>query len=537
MAGSRSGCQPRVPSARTALLKPAPCGRSTRCPRRRTRPPFGLAAITSVKLHSSASAQGDVRAPSRSTAASASASKRTGNQREVAPHTMVPVEYGKYVQQPVQRARGPRGEQDGPAARCLLCDSSTYRSTPRRERPRRERFFADQRWSGGVVLRDERDRTRRRGRLTAPSSGSPTADRRSHISSVSVWRRALVGVGMVRGGHLWCYISQFADHVVRSTAVPELPSATHTAMTSASTDRRRTRTASPQVVEERELHFEGFRFVVRVVFREEALVEPLVVLGGSSQDRLSWVRHERWFSEVASVVTVDLPGYGEADFLPARYGLDFLARAVRHALSSLGMARVNVAGACFGGAIAMRLAQLHPDCVARLLLVGMARQLPADYAEIVDRWRGQVAAGQLTDIADELVSRFTAESCVGVVRRRSAVARFLRREFLDMDAEALAKWVEHNSRLVAHDWYRSAPIPAVPTLVVTGEYDTLTPPGEGRVLATSLPSASFTTIREADHLAPVERVGEFAELVCGFCCDTEWWKADFCGPVEMSGTL
>lgn len=318
--------------------------------------------------------------------------------------------------------------------------------------------------------------------------------------------------------------------------MPELPPATHTAMTSVPTDSRRTGPASSRVAEERELHFEGFRFVVRVVFREGASVEPLVVLGGSSQDRWSWVRHERWFSEVASVVTMDLPGYGEAEFLPVRYGLDFLAGAVRHALSSLGMARVNVVGACFGGAIAMRLAQQHPDCVSRLLLVGMARQLPDDYAEIVDRWRRQVAEGQLTDIADELVSRFTAESCVGVVRRRSAVARFLRREFLDMDDEALAKWVEHNARLVAHDWYRSASMPEVPTLVVTGEYDTLTPPVEGRALAASLPSSSFTTIREADHLAPVERVGEFAELVCGFCCDAEWWKSDFCGPVEMNGT-
>lgn len=337
---------------------------------------------------------------------------------------------------------------------------------------------------------------------------------------------------MARGGHLWCYTSQFAYHVVRSTAVPELPSATHTAMTSVSTDSRRTGTASPRVVEERELYFEGFRFVVRVAYQDDALVAPLVVLGGSSQDRRSWVRHERWFSEIATVVTVDLPGYGDADFLPVRYGLDFLAGAVHHTLLSLGMARVNLVGACFGGAIAARLAQQHPTCVNRLLLVGMARQLPADYAEIVDRWRGQVAAGQLTDIADELVSRFTAMPHAGVVRRQSAVARFLRREFLDMNEDALAKWVEHNARLVAHDWYRPAPLPAVPTLVVTGEHDTLTPPTEGKALAASLPSAHFTTIREADHLAPVERVGEFAELVCGFCCEDEWWKAEYCGPVE-----
>lgn len=292
----------------------------------------------------------------------------------------------------------------------------------------------------------------------------------------------------------------------------------------------------PDRVEERALYFGGFRYTCRIVHQGRPVADPVVILGGSSQDRYSWVRHERWLAEIATVVTVDLPGYGDSEFLPSRHGMDFLAEAVRHLLVSLGLTRVNLIGACFGGAIATRLAQSSPDRLSGLVLVGMARQLPQDYAEIVDRWRGEVAAGQLTAIADELVNRFTAHSTRGVVRKLSAVTRLLRRDFLGLDRDGLEKWLEHNARLVAHDWYRAEAMPVVPTLVVTGEHDVLTPPAEGRALATTLPSAWFTTLREADHLAPVERVGEFAELVSGFFTGSPWYEMGFCGPVESFGS-
>src|SRR4051812_27935824 len=86
------------------------------------------------------------------------------------------------------------------------------------------------------------------------------------------------------------------------------------------------RGSTPTVeVEERDLTFDGFRFTCRIVRQGAGRTEPLLVLGGSSQDRNSWVRHEKWLAPLGQVITVDLPGYGTADFLPAKYGVDFLA--------------------------------------------------------------------------------------------------------------------------------------------------------------------------------------------------------------------
>ena len=85
-------------------------------------------------------------------------------------------------------------------------------------------------------------------------------------------------------------------------------------------------------------------------------------------------------------------------------------------LRELGMTRVNLVGACFGGAISVRLAQRRPEVLNRLVLVGMTPRVPDDYTECVRRWTTMVANGEKTRIADELVERFVANPDVPCLR-------------------------------------------------------------------------------------------------------------------------
>ncbi|MBB1262479.1 alpha/beta fold hydrolase, partial [Streptomyces alkaliterrae] len=212
--------------------------------------------------------------------------------------------------------------------------------------------------------------------------------------------------------------------------------------------------------EEREHHFDGFRYISRRVTGAPTTKPPLLVLGGSSQDRHSWARHEPHLLHHGDVLTADLPGYGTADHLPARYGIDFLAATVRHLLDELDLPRVDLVGACFGGAIAVRVAQHYPQHLGRLLLVGMTDRVPDDYTACAHRWRRMMADGERHTVADELVTRFLAAPTDGTVRRQTAVARFLHRQFVGQNDDEVAKWSEHNLRLTSHEWFRPEPLPA-----------------------------------------------------------------------------
>lgn len=53
----------------------------------------------------------------------------------------------------------------------------------------------------------------------------------------------------------------------------------------------------------------------------------------------------------------------------------------------------------------------------------------------------------------------------------------------------------------------------VPTLVVVGELDTITPPASARVIAGSIPGARLVEIPRAGHLANLEAPEDFAEAL------------------------
>jgi pimeloyl-ACP methyl ester carboxylesterase len=56
----------------------------------------------------------------------------------------------------------------------------------------------------------------------------------------------------------------------------------------------------------------------------------------------------------------------------------------------------------------------------------------------------------------------------------------------------------------------------VPTLVVCGAEDAITPPAEMQSMAQAMPQARYVEIANAGHMMPVERPAEAAEAVFSF---------------------
>ncbi|WP_328311979.1 alpha/beta hydrolase [Streptomyces sp. NBC_00442] len=284
-----------------------------------------------------------------------------------------------------------------------------------------------------------------------------------------------------------------------------------------------------------ELEFRGFRYVARTATAGTSATEPVVVLGGSSQDRHSWLRYERVLLSHSSMLTLELPGYGQADPLPVEHGMGFLADAVRHAADTLSLGPVNVFGACFGASIALRLAQQHPDRVARLMLGGTAVETSPEYIASAHRWRRMVDDGLIDDLARDMVQQFMSPPDHGFVRRRAAVARLMQQRFAHLTERELAMDITHHERLLSHPWSVPEPTVTTPALVFTGEHDTITPPPVGRRVAEGL-GARFATIKDSDHLVQIERDTDLADLMARFFTDQPLDDLPYLNPVECFAT-
>ena len=177
----------------------------------------------------------------------------------------------------------------------------------------------------------------------------------------------------------------------------------------------------------------------------------------------------------------------------------------------------SVLGWSLGGQIALELAATAPHFVERLVLVaatprftaaadwpaGMRDETLARFDAALERdWRGTVG-----DFL-ELQVRGSADA-VHVLRR-------LRNTLLDQGEavpEALAAGLDTLRRADLRDRLASVRQPA---LVISGQYDRITPPAASHALAQQLPRARYVELRRAGHAPFLSHTAQFAGLVREF---------------------
>jgi pimeloyl-[acyl-carrier protein] methyl ester esterase len=222
---------------------------------------------------------------------------------------------------------------------------------------------------------------------------------------------------------------------------------------------------------------------------------PLVLLHG-------WGLHGGLFAPLLPALTprhrvavIDLPGHGRSSPVEP-YTLDALTDAVAGTID----APATVLGWSMGGLVALRLAQRHPRCVARLVLVCTSPRFVAG-----DDWPHAMAAQTLARFGDELavayrltLQRFLSLQVQGSEDGRRTLAAMRGALFArgEPAREALAAGLDI---LASTDLRADVPSIDVPALVVTGQRDALTPAGAGAWLARALPRARHVGIAGAAH--------------------------------------
>ncbi|WP_367048332.1 alpha/beta hydrolase [Streptomyces sp. Je 1-332] len=265
-----------------------------------------------------------------------------------------------------------------------------------------------------------------------------------------------------------------------------------------------------------------------MVTSEKPSLDPVVFLGGAFQDMYAWQRQERALLPHASVITLDLPGWGRADTLPDRYGVDFLAQAVERALQHLGAARVNVVGCSYGSLIAHRLGQRRSQAIVRMALGGAACALTrADRLDLQET-TAALTRGDIQHFARVATDRLTCSDEGCRVQRLRAVRRVLTHQLSKATTDTREKIIHNTRRLWTTEVIHTDAASDVPTMVFTGEHDTFTPPAQGHRLASAYPNGTFVTIDEADHLVHLERDREYCQLLLAHFRGADTSNLPFC---------
>ncbi|HID52630.1 MAG TPA: alpha/beta hydrolase [Anaerolineae bacterium] len=225
----------------------------------------------------------------------------------------------------------------------------------------------------------------------------------------------------------------------------------------------------------------------------------LLLVHGAGGSHLDWPEELRHLPDTA-VITPDLPGHGRTP-PPARSAITAYADDIQAFIEKLRLAQVIVAGHSMGGAIAQELAVRHSPQVVGLVLVGTGAKL-------------RVSPALLEMLETDFVT---------------AVAQVPQYAFAPNAPDSLRR--AHQSRLAQNDAavvygdFAACDVfdvreqlgqISVPTLVISGSEDVMTPPKYGRYLAEHIPHATFTLIENAGHMMALEQPDELATAVARF---------------------
>ena len=228
---------------------------------------------------------------------------------------------------------------------------------------------------------------------------------------------------------------------------------------------------------------------------------PIIFLHGVGSDKSVWAPQLEHFSASRRAVAFDYPGYGESD--PAGPGTtrDDFATAILAAMTALGIQRAHVCGLSLGGVIAIAMHHSAPQRCASLILADSFAVHP-DGPAIYDR--SIAASEQMSELAAARTPVLLAPGASEDLHQevRETMAR-IDPEAFRIGAEAV--WLADQRDRVAAI--------AVPTLVLVGAEDTVTPPSLSRELAEAIPGAQLHILAGAGHLANIERPADFNRLV------------------------
>ena len=222
---------------------------------------------------------------------------------------------------------------------------------------------------------------------------------------------------------------------------------------------------------------------------------PLIVLiHGSGVSARYWVEQLRGLAPPGHAVALDLPGHGQSDDA-LDPSAEHYADVVGDFVEALGVGPAIAVGHSLGGAVALALAARRPAVLRGLVLLSACARLPA--TETPAQWLLPFLPGPLRKALFFMTAKrllFAPCASAGAIGLGMQELRACRPQTLARDI-AIARRM---------DLTEPARTLRLPTLILCGSRDQVTPPELSRELNALVAGSRLVVIEGAGHMAQIE---------------------------------
>jgi pimeloyl-ACP methyl ester carboxylesterase len=241
----------------------------------------------------------------------------------------------------------------------------------------------------------------------------------------------------------------------------------------------------------------------------DASLPAVVFLHGAGFNHTTWALHSRWFAHHGhGVLAPDLPGRGRSSGAPLPT-IAAMADWTAALIAAAGASKAHLIGHSMGSLIALETAARHPARVSALSLIGTAATMTVgpdllkaaeandhDAIDMVSTW----GLGYQAELGGSLAPGLWMHSGAQRVLEQCRPGVL----FNDLSAcNAYQNALAAAARIT------------VPTTLILGERDMMTPARAGKALAAALPNARTVVMPGAGHMMMVERPDELLAALQG----------------------
>lgn len=215
-----------------------------------------------------------------------------------------------------------------------------------------------------------------------------------------------------------------------------------------------------------------------------------------------WEKQLNFFSKIYHVVTVDLPGHGQSEFPQGKISINYYATMISDLIARLDIEKPVVCGHSMGGAIGLQLALDRPTQLGALVLVGTGAKLGV-HPDILTTFRTNCR---------EAIEQFL-EPWAFSKKTNHAIIEEVKQQIFEIKSQiAVADWEACD----AFDCRARLNGLQLPTKIIVGEEDKLTPVWYSEYLLKHIRGSTLVKIPEAGHYVMLEQPEQFNRALLSF---------------------
>lgn len=240
--------------------------------------------------------------------------------------------------------------------------------------------------------------------------------------------------------------------------------------------------------------------------------QSIIFIHGFPYDHTMWMNQINELQSKYFCVAYDVRGLGDSYVGDGQYVMEFFVEDLFFIINELKLNKPILCGLSMGGYIALRAVEKNQKVFGGLIL--------CDTRSDADDNEGKLKrAANINMINTEGLEKFATQ--------------FVTNCFADESPVELEEVFNHTLKIAQHqnpigvkgcilaigsrtDTTSFLPNIKIPTLVLGGSFDKLTPPVQMRAMAEKIPNSEYAIVPRAGHMSPLENPDNVNDLLLGF---------------------